>query len=73
MLTVEGLTKVYPRPRGLHRLLLRSAADEAVTALAGIDLTIRPGEIVGLVGPNGAGKTTLIKIISTLLDPTEAA
>jgi len=31
--------------------------------LAGIDLTVRPGEIVALLGPNGAGKTTTVEII----------
>jgi ribose transport system ATP-binding protein len=32
-------------------------------ALAGIDLDIRPGQVLGLMGPNGAGKSTLIKIL----------
>lgn len=35
-----------------------------VQALRGVDLEIRPGEIVGLCGDNGAGKSTLIKVIS---------
>ena len=34
-----------------------------VVALAGFDLTVRPGEIVGLLGPNGAGKTTAVSLI----------
>lgn len=37
------------------------------TAVDGIDLDIRPGEIFGLLGPNGAGKTTTINMLSTLL------
>ena len=37
------------------------------TALAGVDLTVGPGEIVGLFGENGAGKTTLMKCILGLL------
>ncbi len=37
------------------------------TALGGVDLTVAPGEIVGLIGPNGSGKTTLINVISGLL------
>lgn len=39
--------------------------------LSGVDLTLRPGEIVGFIGPNGAGKTTLIKILSGLARATE--
>jgi len=39
-------------------------------ALVGIDLTLEPGRIVGLLGPNGSGKTTLIKLINGLLVPT---
>jgi branched-chain amino acid transport system ATP-binding protein len=36
-------------------------------ALAGVDLAVAAGEIVGLIGPNGSGKTTLINIASGLL------
>ncbi|HWW44000.1 MAG TPA: ABC transporter ATP-binding protein [Acidimicrobiia bacterium] len=35
-------------------------------ALAGVDLDVRAGSIVGLVGPNGAGKTTLVSIVAGL-------
>jgi ABC-2 type transport system ATP-binding protein len=38
-------------------------------ALAGVDLTIHAGSVLGLLGPNGAGKTTLVRILSTLLRP----
>jgi ABC-2 type transport system ATP-binding protein len=41
----------------------------AVHALRGVDLTVRPGEVLVLVGPNGAGKTTLTRIVATLDRP----
>jgi ABC-2 type transport system ATP-binding protein len=39
-------------------------------ALAGLDLCVRPGTVLGLLGHNGAGKTTAVRILSTLLAPT---
>ena len=42
-----------------------------VEAVAGIDLAIPRGEIYGFLGPNGAGKTTLVRMLITLLMPTE--
>ena len=39
-------------------------------ALAGIDLTVLPGQIYSVIGPNGAGKTTLFNMASCLLHPT---
>jgi oleandomycin transport system ATP-binding protein len=39
------------------------------TALAGVDLAVRTGSVLGLLGPNGAGKTTAVRILATLLKP----
>src|SRR5262249_31435627 len=40
------------------------------TAVAGIDLSVRRGEIFGFLGPNGAGKTTTIRMVAGVLQPT---
>jgi len=57
MIRIEGVRHAYPGRKG-------------VQALDGIDLTIPTG-LFGLLGPNGAGKSTLMRIICTLLVPTE--
>ena len=54
ILECHGLTKKYG----------------GVYALAGAELTLETGRIVGLLGPNGSGKTTLIKLANGLLTPT---
>jgi len=41
-----------------------------LTAVAGIDLEVAPGECFGLLGPNGAGKTTTMEVLEGLLTPT---
>jgi ABC-2 type transport system ATP-binding protein len=41
----------------------------STTALAGVDLEVPEGMVLGLLGPNGAGKTTLVRILATLLRP----
>jgi branched-chain amino acid transport system ATP-binding protein len=41
-----------------------------VRAVAGVDLDIAPGQLVGLIGPNGAGKTTCFNLLSKFLKPT---
>ena len=54
IVVTRGLVKRYP----------------GTLAVAGVDLSIEPGEIFGLVGPNGAGKTTTLRILATLLLPS---
>jgi ABC-2 type transport system ATP-binding protein len=42
-----------------------------ITAVDGLDLTVRRGEIFGLVGPDGAGKTTTIRMLCAIMNPSE--
>jgi daunorubicin resistance ABC transporter ATP-binding subunit len=47
---------------------LRKAYGETI-ALAGVDLEVPTGTVLGLLGPNGAGKTTIVRVLATLLIP----
>src|SRR5690606_23709114 len=55
MITIDGLTKVFP---GGYR------------ALDDISFTCKPGSVTGFLGPNGAGKTTAMRILTGLTLPT---
>jgi ABC-2 type transport system ATP-binding protein len=56
--------------RGLRRTFGRKGEIEAV---AGVDLRVEAGSIFGFLGPNGAGKTTTLRILATLLRPTDGS
>ena len=55
---IEGLSKRY------------GAGDTAVDALKDVNMSVAPGEVVGLIGPNGSGKTTLLKCLGAVIEPT---
>lgn len=61
LLHFRSVTKAYP---GLFR---------KKHALAGVTLTVNPGEFVALVGPNGAGKSTLLRLAAGLLIPDQGS
>ena len=46
---------------------------DATVALKGVDLTVRKGDIFGIIGPNGGGKSTLLKAILGLVQPTRGS
>jgi daunorubicin resistance ABC transporter ATP-binding subunit len=55
----------------MHAVTVRGARKRfgGTEALAGVDLQVAEGEVLGLLGPNGAGKTTLVRVLATLLPP----
>jgi len=52
---------------------LRHTYESGVEAVAGVDLTIAPGERLAIVGQNGAGKTTLVRHFNGMVRPTEGS
>jgi ABC-2 type transport system ATP-binding protein len=60
VVVTRGLTKRYDGRRGRP----------PVVAVAGVDLSVRRGEVYGFLGPNGAGKTTTLRMLVGLIRPT---
>src|SRR5512139_3092158 len=55
---IEGLRKRY------------GEGSMAVDALKDVNMTVAPGEVVGLIGPSGSGKSTLLKCLGAVIEPT---
>ena len=55
---IEGLRKRYGK------------GDTAVDALKDVNMSVAPGEVVGLIGPSGSGKSTLLKCLGAIIEPT---
>ena len=75
MTTELHLDTTVSAPRGLAVLtrgLVHVYRGEGrdVAALAGIDLTVRAGEMIALLGPSGAGKSTLLSLLAGVFRPT---
>jgi simple sugar transport system ATP-binding protein len=62
-----------PHEQPLYELEGLSKSFGPVEALKGVNVSVYPGEVVGLVGDNGAGKSTLIKILSGIYPPDRGA
>ncbi len=60
-LVASALTKVY------------GSAQTATHALAGVSLTVRPGESLAIMGPSGSGKTTLLHCLAGIITPTSGS
>ena len=70
MLQVTNLTKHFPIASKTPQWLPKKSPTQQLHAVDGLNLTIKPGESVGLVGESGCGKSTLIRLISRLIEPT---
>ncbi len=68
-MTAETTLPPVARPASALRVAGVEFGYRAEPVLAGIDLEVRDGEMVGIVGPNGSGKSTLLRILAGLLDP----
>ena len=55
---IEGLKKRYGH------------GEAAVDALKDVNMSVAPGEVVGLIGPSGSGKSTLLKCLGAVIEPT---
>jgi len=53
--------------------VVRVFSKGAVRALDGVSLRVATGQVFGLLGPNGSGKTTMVRILSTILKPSEGS
>ena len=60
MIEIESLSKYF-----------RGKRFKKVQAVSEVSFTVRDGEVLGLLGPNGAGKTTIMRLLGTVLKPTD--
>ncbi len=67
VIEVQGLEKTFSVTRKAGRIRRRR---EPVVAVAGIDLRVERGAMLGFIGPNGAGKSTTIKMLTGILVPS---
>ncbi|MFM7781122.1 MAG: ATP-binding cassette domain-containing protein, partial [Alphaproteobacteria bacterium] len=75
MLELRGITRRFEKKLDFAgRIAQRLGApvrEEVVHAVDGVDLSVRKGEVVGLVGESGCGKSTLGRMVAGILPPTE--
>ncbi len=75
MIEARSLTKTFRDPFGKLRVALRNSKGDRkrgeIRAVDAVSFTCQPGLIYGLLGANGAGKTTTLRLLATILQPTD--
>jgi len=72
----QAASQAAPATSGEHHQLVAARVTKrfgGLTALDDVSLTLRPGEIHGLIGPNGSGKTTMLNLLSGYYEPSAGA
>lgn len=65
------ITKKFALQKGFTEFIMHPFRKDEIAAVEKVNIKIGKGELFGILGPNGAGKTTLIKLLCTLILPTE--
>jgi ABC-2 type transport system ATP-binding protein len=68
---VRGLVKEYQKHRGFLEMVRHPFKAPMTRILDGVTIEVPQGQIFGILGANGTGKTTLLKVLATLVRPTE--
>jgi sodium transport system ATP-binding protein len=71
MIEVKGVTKEYVLSRKEQKEA--NSSDQRRVAVSNVSFTCHPGRVFSLLGPNGAGKTTILRMIASILSPTQGS
>ena len=74
---IENITLHFPRSKGIIQSMLNLFRSKdrggkgSFTALKYVNLTVKQGEVIGVIGRNGSGKSTLLRVIAGIYQPDE--